>query len=79
MFKEPIVRHYEWVSSNGIFATKPRKQRQDAARAELDIIKTESLKPYSVADELAKWAKLKNDGHISDEDFNEVRRKLLGR
>lgn len=79
LFKEPIVRHHGWVSSNGIFATKPRKQLQDAARAELDIIKTESLKPYSVADELTKWAKLKDNGHISNEDFNEVRSKLLGR
>ncbi len=31
----------------------------------------------SVADELLKWAKLKEDGHISEEEFKEARDKLL--
>ena len=31
----------------------------------------------SAADELLKWAKLKEDGHISEEEFQEARDKLL--
>ena len=38
---------------------------------EVDIIKGEKLKHYSVADELMKWAKLKEEGHISEDEFNE--------
>jgi hypothetical protein len=30
-----------------------------------------------VADELLKWAKLKEDGHITEAEFNEAREKLL--
>ncbi len=48
-----------------------------AAGATIDIIKSEKLKQYSVADELLKWAKLKEDGHITEEEFNEARKKLL--
>jgi hypothetical protein len=29
----------------------------------VDIIKGQKLKQYSVADELIKWGKLKEDGH----------------
>ena len=47
--------------------------------SEVDIIKGEKLKQYSVADELIKWGKLKEDGHISEDEFNEAREKLLKR
>ena len=43
----------------------------------MDIIKSEKLKQYSVADELLKWAKLKEDGHITEEEFDEARKSLL--
>lgn len=46
---------------------------------EIDIIKGERLRSFSVADELLKWAKLKVDGHITEEEFAEARRKLLER
>ena len=32
-----------------------------------------------VGDELMKWAKLKEEGHISEDEFNEARAKLLKR
>ncbi len=48
-----------------------------APAAEMDIMKSEKLKHYSVADELTKWAKLKEDGHITEEEFNAARTKLL--
>ncbi|NLV96712.1 MAG: SHOCT domain-containing protein, partial [Desulfovibrionales bacterium] len=37
----------------------------------------DKLKYYSAADELTKWIKLKEEGHISEEEFNQARKKLL--
>ena len=37
------------------------------------------MKSFSVADELIKWAKLKEDGHISEQEYNDARKKLLQR
>lgn len=45
----------------------------------IDIIKGERLRSFSVADELIKWAKLKSDGHITENEFSDARRKLLER
>lgn len=79
LFYSPMSRHKEWVEVNGIFSTKPKSDIDSINQSEVDIIKGEKLKQYSVADELTKWAKLKEDGHISEEEFNEARIKLLKR
>lgn len=78
-FINPLSGHREWIELHGIFAAKPRNLRDQATSGEVDIIKGEKLKQYSVADELIKWAKLKEDGHISEAEFNEARNKLLKR
>lgn len=79
LFYSPMNRHREWVEVNGIFTTRPKSYNDSTSQREVDIIKGEKLKQYSVADELTKWAKLKEDGHISEEEFNEARTKLLKR
>lgn len=79
LFFNPLSQHKEWVEINGIFSTKPKTDKNSRTQSEVDIIKGEKLKQYSVADELTKWAKLKEDGHISEEEFNEARTKLLKR
>ena len=79
LFINPLSNHSAWVEINGIFATKPKNPANTVALGEVDIIKGEKLKQYSVADELIKWAKLKEDGHISEEEFNDARKKLLKR
>jgi hypothetical protein len=79
LFFNPLNQHKEWVELNGIFSTKPKSEKNPSVQSEVDIIKGEKLKQYSVADELTKWAKLKEDGHISEEEFNEARTKLLKR
>lgn len=79
LFYSPLNKHREWVEVNGIFSTKPKSGKDLNIQSEVDIIKDEKLKQYSVADELTKWAKLKEDGHISEEKFNEARDKLLKR
>lgn len=79
LFKVPLSAHAEWIEVNGIFATKPKSGKEANIHSEVDIIKGEKLKQYSVADELTKWAKLKEDGHISEDEFDEARAKLLKR
>ncbi len=80
LFYNPLNSHSEWVTINGIFSSKKSKvQDENNDDPQLNIIKGEKFKQYSVADELIKWAKLKEDGHISEDEFNEVRSKLLNK
>jgi len=79
LFVNPLRQHSDWVKKNGIFSSKSKTSMSFLGESEVDIIKGEKLKSYSVADELLKWAKLKEAGHISEEQFNEARTKLLKR
>lgn len=79
LFYSPMKKHREWVVVNGIFSTKPESDKSASIETKIDIIKGEKLTQYSVADELIKWAKLKEDGYISEDEFNEARSKLLKR
>ena len=79
LFFNPLSQHREWVEVNGMFSAKARSLIKTKSESEVDIIKGEKLKQYSVADELIKWGKLKEDGHISEVEFNEAREKLLKR
>ncbi|MCX9568573.1 SHOCT domain-containing protein, partial [Vibrio cholerae] len=79
LFYAPMNRHREWIEVNGIFSIKSNSYSDSKNKSVVDIIKGEKLKQYSVADELTKWAKLKEDGYISEEEFNEARAKLLKR
>ncbi len=79
LFLNPLKSHREWVVVNGIFSSKPKSAMQSSTGAEMSIMNAEKLKQYSVADELLKWAKLKEDGHITEEEFSEARKKLLKR
>ena len=74
LFLAPLKTHREWVEKNGFFKSTKIKSNEDK---DVDIIKGEKLRSYSVADELTKWAQLKVDGHISEEEYEEARRKLL--
>ena len=77
LFYSPLKEHSEWVAVNGVFSTKPKSDIKSATESEMDIIKAEKLKQYSVADELMKWGKLKEEGHISEDEFNQAKAKLL--
>lgn len=77
LFLTPLRRHKEWVEVNGIFSTKPKVSSNSEIKTDRNIIKSEKYKSYSVADELIKWAKLKEDGHITDEQFQEFKDNLL--
>lgn len=75
----PLRNHSEWVIANGVFSKSPRGAPQTNQKSHIDILKNEKLKQYSVADELVKWAKLKEDGVVSQDEFDEARSKLLNR
>ena len=62
---------------NGIFSTKPKVSKSPDKKSEVNTIKGENIKSNSVADELLKWVKMKEDGHISKEEYNDARKKLL--
>ena len=72
LFLSPLKAHADWVVENGIFSGHNGVNNES-----LDIIKSEGLRSFSVADELIKWAKLKEDGHITEQEFDDVRKKLL--
>lgn len=74
LFLSPLLSHAQWVEANGIFSGKAKTVPDTN---DVDIIKGERLRTFSVADELIKWAKLKEDGHITEQEFNDARKKLL--
>ena len=79
LFLGPLARHRNWVAQHGLFSNKPVIGTSASSSGELDIVRGEKLRTYSVADELLKWAKLKDEGHITDEEFSNARKKLLQR
>ena len=76
LFLNPLRNHRDWVERNGIFSNKEKPLMSKSDKSEINIVRGEN-KSYSVADELMKWAKLKEDGHITEQEFNEARKKLL--
>jgi hypothetical protein len=73
----PLRKHREWIEQNGIFSSRSKTELPQTDVGVFDIIKGERLRSFSVADELMKWAKLKEEGHITEEEFAEARAKLL--
>lgn len=76
LFLRPMRANRDWIA--GKFSVTSRGPASSGA-GEIDIIKGERLRSFSVADELLKWAKLKEDGHITEQEFSDARRKLLER
>lgn len=76
LFLRPLRANKAWVVGK-VSAARGRATIRNLG--EIDIIKGERLRSFSVADELLKWAKLKDDGHITEAEFAEARRKLLER
>lgn len=76
LFLVPLRANKEWIAGK-VSAVHGRSKLGNTGG--IDIIKGERLRSFSVADELLKWAKLKDDGHITEQEFSEARRKLLER
>lgn len=79
LYLAPLTKHIDWVLANGAFSRTLKKKNEPRPdeQKELNIIQREALKQFSVADELAKWAKLRDDGVISEADFVEAKSKLM--
>lgn len=77
LYLKPLSAHSEWVEAHGIFGRSNAADK--VTETGMDIIKGERQKNYSVADELLKWAQLRDGGNITAEQFDEARAKLLGR
>ena len=70
-----IKKHEKWILNNGLFADyKDEKSFIEKATEKIKIIKKEST---NTADELLKWAELKEKGLITDEEFQKAKDKIL--
>lgn len=76
-FLAPLLEHEHWVENHGL-VLRVRPPELPDQRA-VNIIKGEKLRTFSVADELLKWAKLKENGHITEAEFIAARKALLKR
>ena len=74
---KPLKAHRDWVATKGFFLN--RSKQPVSVPKDIEIIKGERMRSFSVADELLKWGKLKDEGHITAEEFADARRKLLER
>jgi hypothetical protein len=73
----PLKKHSDWVSVNDIFSNQERVLLQNKLAPKMENIKDNRSQQHSVADELIKWVQLKEDGHISDSEFENEKEKLL--
>ena len=73
----PLRNHRDWVARNGIFSSTAIEEKKHQKANDIRIIKGENMRSYSVADELSKWAKLRDEGVVSEQEFQEARNKIL--
>ena len=75
LFFNIIKKHEEWIINNGIFADlKDEKSFIEKTTEKIQTIQKEST---NTADELLKWAELKEKGLITDEEFQKAKEKIL--
>ncbi|MCA0934003.1 hypothetical protein LCL85_00320 [Vibrio alginolyticus] len=77
LFYNPLKIHREWVEQRGIFSTHAKIGSTSMNQTEDTPIDENELDKYSHADELVKWVKLKEEGHLSEEEFNKVKHTIL--
>lgn len=76
LFLRPLLSHRDWIARHGL-ALRDRAA-EPPPPAQVPILGSMGLATYSVADELAKWVRLRDDGHVTPEEFAGARRSLLG-
>lgn len=69
-----IAKGNSWKDAVGAVSQEENEKKK---WSEVKIIKGENMRSYSVADELSKWAKLRDDGVVSEQEFQEARNKIL--
>ncbi|MGJ0344896.1 SHOCT domain-containing protein [Aliarcobacter cryaerophilus] len=75
VFFNILKKHEKWIVENGLFAdSKNEKSFFEKTTQKIQSIKKE---PVNTADELLKWAELKEKGLITDEEFKKAKEKTL--
>mgnify|MGYP003625186006 CR=1 FL=1 len=77
LFLSPLRNHRDWIVCEGIFSSKPSYESWPKHRSQIDIMGKRKVGSFSVADELQKWIRLMEDGHVSKEEYEQARKKLL--
>ena len=77
LFLEPLALHKDWVTENGIFPKRAIAKKYEYTGTRFEVVKIDKTPSFSAADELMKWGKLKNDGYITEAEFQEAKKKLL--
>ncbi|MAX51729.1 MULTISPECIES: SHOCT domain-containing protein [Methylophaga] len=77
LFYKPLSRHSAWVARNAIFSTSPDSLRNLNPKTHFKPWKCHKRKQFSIADELLKWAELKDKGLVSENEFNQMKADLL--
>ncbi len=66
LFIKPLANHRNWIEVHGLLPSRMRSTRE-SVKPSVRLFGSTRLKRYSVADELSKWSKLYEDGHINVE------------
>lgn len=77
LYFTPLQNHKKWVENNIKIFNKPKFFNKSKTESSIKIMKIMGVKTYSVADELLKWSKLKENGLVTDEEFEQAKSKLL--
>lgn len=75
LYLSPLKKHAAFVVAHGMFGKSTA--RAPAASPQAPAASAPVAAHVTVADELLKWVKLKEDGHISQEQFENAKARLL--
>ena len=75
LFFNILKRHEKWIVNNRIFADY--KGEKSFIEKATEKIQTAKKEPINVADELLKWAELKEKGLITEDEFKKAKDKIL--
>ncbi len=70
-FKNPLEKYPSWIEQKRL---SPLVKSKD----DVNILRIESPKNFSSADELLKWKELKDQGLISEDEFIKMKEKIMG-
>jgi len=76
LFFGALLNNKTWAINAGFISSRKRKKKTKGNGTSFNIINRKNISSYSVADELLKWSKLKEDGAISEQEFEEAKNKI---
>lgn len=76
LFYSPLKNHSLWVTDHGVFSTKSAVDIKKSASYRI-MGRQKASKETSRADEVKKWAELRDSGLISSEEFQAEKQKIM--